>query len=64
MKPTYIFRFVTDAPHIRSIESRDRVARALRAYRANRRQFVVTRLPLGFMVHTRDYSAVACYTRE
>lgn len=64
MKPRYFFRFSDDRPEIRTLESRQWVARAIKAYRKNPSLYVVCRLPLGFLVATRDYSAVATFTRE
>ena len=64
MKPQYRFRFVDDRPETSTAESRDRVASLLRSYRRQPARYIVRKLPLGFLVATRDYSAVAAITRE
>lgn len=48
-KPDYVF-FFADTPRVRSVCNRNRVAAVLRAYRRNRRAYVVRRLPRGFSV--------------
>lgn len=64
MKPQYRFRFIGDRPETSKAESRDRVAGMLRSYRRQRTKYIVRKLPLGFLVAMRDYSAVAAITRE
>lgn len=49
MKKQFIFKFV-DSPKIYTIETRERVAKMLRAYRSNSRLFRLERIEAGYRV--------------
>lgn len=65
-KPDYVF-FFADDPRVRSVCNRSRVAAVLRAYRRNRKTYVVRRLPRGFSVTLASVggrAATAVYVRS
>lgn len=60
-KPDYGF-FFADTPLVREVRPRAIVARALRAYRRQRRTFVIARMSNGFTVSRG--STVGVYVRS